>query len=145
VTFCKEAASKLCSWVPENAVLVFEDLKFKSQNKKDGKRKGTRRKLSQFFYNSMITACRNRAEREGLALALVNPAFTSQKCRICGSYGTRFGSKFSCPCGHVEHADVNASHNIRNIYAALRDSGASSSAPEAQTKTKPRKYKLRKS
>ena len=25
-TFCREAASKLCKWVPDNAVLVFEDL-----------------------------------------------------------------------------------------------------------------------
>jgi len=150
VTFCKESAAKLCAWVPKDSVLVFEDLNFKQQSKKNYKqRKGTRRKLSQFFYNAMMNACKNRAERDGFAIALVNPAYTSQKCRMCGSIGTRFGSKFSCLCGHAEHADINASHNIRSIYAALRDSGAKSTAPcsgngtiEAQAKPV-RKYKLR--
>jgi IS605 OrfB family transposase len=142
-TFCKEAAAKLCKWAPQGSILVFEDLKFKQQTKKNyQQRVGTRRKLSQFFYGKLLRACKNRAERDGMPVVKVNPAYTSQKCRKCGEIGSRTGTKFQCLCGHREHADVNASHNIRLNYTALRSSGPPSSGPEATSVSK--KYVLRK-
>ncbi|MFA5746399.1 MAG: transposase [archaeon] len=131
-TFCKQTAAELCSWAPKDSVLVFEDLKFDQVSKGDRKRKGTHRKLSQWFYGQMIQACSSKAERLGLGVAFVNPAYTSQKCRKCGLIGTRSGHSFSCVCGHSEHADVNASHNIRRNYAVLRDGGHQSACPEAR-------------
>ena len=131
-TFCRETAAQLCKWVPEHAVLVFEDLHFKPKSKKEHIRKGTRRRLNSWFFNLMIASVRNRAERDGLDLAFVNPAYTSQICSHCGLLGIRKGHKFTCPhCGCVAHADVNASHNIRLRFTVLRGSGPLSIGPEA--------------
>jgi putative transposase len=130
-TFCRETASKLCKWVPKDAVLVFEDLRIKQVRKDRKNRSGTRRKLSQWFFNMLTQACVNKAERLGIGVDYINPAYTSQRCRKCGRLGVRRGHKFSCECGHVEHADVNASHNIRLSFTVLRSSGVVSTTPEA--------------
>lgn len=123
LTFCKETAARLCEWVPSDAILVLEDLKIKPKSRKDHVRKGTRRKLNNWFYNTMLAAIRNKTERLGLGLALVDPAYTSQTCSRCGLLGTRVGSRFSCSCGYSDHADVNASYNIRLKFTVLRSSG----------------------
>ena len=57
-------------------------------------RKGTRRKLNSFCYNMMIQSVTNRAERDGLAIAFVDPAYTSQICSQCGLIGDRAGLVF---------------------------------------------------
>lgn len=136
VTFCRESAVKVCKWVPPDSVLVFEDLRMKQVRKTSRQRKGTRRKLNSWFYRMMISACINKAQRLGLGVDYTNPFETSKRCRKCGLVGNRFGSKFSCVCGNVEHADVNASHNIRQNYAVLRSGGLSSTSPEALTRVK---------
>jgi len=132
-TFCQEAASKLCKWVPENAVLVFEDLKIKKTSKKAHVRKGTRRKLNSFCYNLMIQSVTNRAERDGLAIAFVDPAYTSQICNQCGLIGDRNGSKFICSsCSHNDCADRNASLNILSKFTVLRGGAHPSICAEAR-------------
>jgi IS605 OrfB family transposase len=132
-TFCRETASKLCKWVPENAVLVFEDLKIKRSSKKEHIRKGTRRKLNSFCYNLMIQSVTNRAERNGLAVAFVNPAYTSQICNQCGLLGDRKGSRFSCSsCSHNDCADRNASLNILSRFSVLRGGARLSTRAEAR-------------
>lgn len=133
-TFCQETAAQLCKWVPADSVLVFEDLHFKPKTKKEHIRKGTRRKLNSWFFNLMMMAVRNRAERQGLSLVYMNPAFTSQLHFRCGLLGVRKGHKFFCPhCNQVEHADVNASQNLRLKFTVLRSSGLLSTSPEARS------------
>lgn len=42
----------------------------------------------------------------------VNPAYTSQVCNICGSFGVRDNATFVCDkCGKLD-ANINASKNI---------------------------------
>jgi transposase len=58
----------------------------------------------------------------------VSPAWTSQKCHVCGEKGLRVetqdstterraGEFFYCPhCGEQIHADVNAARNILDSH-----------------------------
>ena len=132
-TFCREAASKLCKWAPNNSVLVFEDLRIRRSSKKEHIRKGTRRKLNSFCYNLMIQSVTNRAERGGLAIAFVDPSYTSQICNQCGLLGDRNGSRFSCSsCSHTDCADRNASLNILSRFAVLRGGAYPSMCAEAR-------------
>jgi putative transposase len=74
----------------------------------------------------------NKAQLAGLALATINPAYTSQNCSRCGLRGKRQRHEFTClSCGHTQHADVNAATNTRNRYVQSRLDGAPSTAPEA--------------
>lgn len=62
----------------------------------------------------------------GIAVELVNPAFTSQTCHHCLSLGSRDGERFTClTCGD-QHADVNASHVIALGGAACKPARISS-------------------
>lgn len=132
-TFCRESASRLCKWVPENAVLVFEDLQIKRSLKNERIRKGTRRKLNGFCYNLIIQSVTNRAERDGLAIAFVDPSYTSQICNQCGLLGERKGSTFSCTsCFHYDSADRNASLNILSRFAVLLGGAHQSMCAEAR-------------
>jgi len=47
---------------------------------------------------------------------LINPAFTSQTCSLCGQFGVRKGDKFYCENHKVADADYNASINILNRF-----------------------------
>ena len=56
-----------------------------------------------------------KAEAVGKLVKFVDPRYTSQNCSICGQKGNRKRSAFECGnCGHKQHADLNASINIRD-------------------------------
>jgi IS605 OrfB family transposase len=131
-TFCQQTAAKLVKWTPADSVLVFERLTLPQTSKKLRVRKGTRRRLSQWQRRLMRVSVTNAAERRGLLVEDVNPAYTSQDCSRCGLRGVRKRHGFSCPqCGHEAHADVNAATNIRLRYTLLRQRGPLSTGPEA--------------
>ncbi|RFC70936.1 RNA-guided endonuclease TnpB family protein [Streptomyces sp. AcE210] len=75
-----------------------------------------------------------KAKRAGVPVVSVDPAYTSQECSKC--HHTERGNRpaqavFSCRvCGFVEHADHNASHNIRQRGWMVWVCGAQSTAPE---------------
>jgi transposase len=107
--------------------LYFEDLR-----SFQGKR-GMRRhswNLSTNLWGKMIEGVRYRREALGHkngGIWLVNPAWTSQTCHVCGARGVRVkdesstektqgGEFFHCSeCNEHFHADVNAARNIMDI------------------------------
>ncbi len=129
--FARCSAKELVKWAPKDAVFVLEELKLPQATKKRVKGKSPkatalRRKLSGFSYSAYRTAIVSRAERMGHKVEFVNPKYTSQDCSICHKRGTRVRHRFVCnnpTCGHVDHADVNAARNIRNLYGAERRRG----------------------
>lgn len=71
------------------------------------------RKWSYYELQEMIVY---KAERAGIEVRFINPAYTSQKCSRCGyidKESRKSQSDFTCSrCGHSVNADYNASINI---------------------------------
>ena len=71
-------------------------------------------------FHELLQLIKSAAEREGLSVVAVNPAYTSRTCASCGEvhkevkdgYGRVSQDKFRCQCGWEVHADYNASLNI---------------------------------
>jgi putative transposase len=57
------------------------------------------------------------AQENGVLLTKVNPAYTSQKCSLCGviEKNNRQGEKYQCACGRVMDADLNAAINLSHM------------------------------
>lgn len=64
-----------------------------------------------------------KAQKEGIKVFRVNPAYTSQTCPVCNhcEKGNRNKSKFKCiKCGHEQHADIVGARNISYLgYQSL--------------------------
>jgi IS605 OrfB family transposase len=130
--FARVVAQQLMAWAPADALLVFEELDLQPPAKELTRGRALRRRLSRWQHAAMRTAVTNKAELAGVALACVDPAYTSQQCSRCGLRGKRKRHAFTCPhCGHAQHADVNAAINIRNRYVQSRLDGEPSTSPEA--------------
>jgi IS605 OrfB family transposase len=130
--FARVVAKRLIEWAPQDAILVFENLQLPHPYWELTRGVALRRRLSQWQHTAIRHAVANKAQLAGLAIAEVNPAYTSQKCSRCGLRGTCHRHKFACPsCGHTQHADVNAATNIRTRYVQLRLDGVPSITPEA--------------
>jgi putative transposase len=125
-------AKQFVTWAPAHAVLVFEDLRIDQPAKQLTRGQALRRRLALWQRRAIRQAVANKAQMVGIALALVNPAHTSQRCSRCGLLGKRTRHTFICPqCGHSQHADVNAAINIRARYVQSRLDGELSTSPEA--------------
>lgn len=92
-------------------VVRFEDLNgIRERTKCWSKHKN--RMMSGWSFGELQKFSEYKAERAGLVVEFVNPAWTSQACSFCGKRGVRTGEDFFCTtCGHA-HADWNAARNI---------------------------------
>ncbi|MBW1602951.1 transposase [Streptomyces sp. JJ66] len=74
-----------------------------------------------------------KARRAGVPVLFVDPAYTSRMCAECGhtdKLNRVSRGRFACrSCGFVDHADRNASRNIRARARKIWRSGAESHAP----------------
>ena len=131
-TFAQTTAKRLIQWAPPHAALVFEALHVPQPEKGKVRGKATRRRLALWQRQLIRQAAENRAQEAGMAVAEVNPAYTSQQCSRCGLRGIRKRHQFTCSsCGYAAHADANAAVNIRNRYTVLRDGGLPVSQPRS--------------
>lgn len=55
-----------------------------------------------------------KARLAGISVEYVNPAYTSQKCPICGSIHHADDRKYNCKCGFHIHRDLLGAMNICN-------------------------------
>ncbi len=130
-TFVQTAAKQLVTSVAPDSVIVLEDLRIPQVSKRMHWKRGTRRRMSQWARSLLETCITNKAEQFGIAVAFVNPAYTSQTCSRCGLIGTRRKHTFTCVCGATDHADVNAARNLRDRFTGLRPSGHPVSVPRS--------------
>ena len=95
--FACVSARRLIEWAPADAVLVFEDLRIDQPTRDLTRGAALRRRLSQWQHGAIRAAVANKAQVAGVAIATVNPAYTSQNCSRCGLRGKRHRHAFTCP------------------------------------------------
>lgn len=101
---------------PAHNVFVLEDLTG-IRDKRKGKTLNTW--LAQWSYHQLETLLHYKAEALGKSVVFIDPRYTSQRCNACGliEKSNRKKNKYVCQsCGVIEHSDVNAALNIRDLY-----------------------------
>lgn len=96
--------------IEQNAFLVFENLE--GIRVRAVKSKRLRKMLGSWSFYELQTLTNYKAALAGIAVKFVNPAYTSKACSQCGCLGVRKKHKFSCSCGYVADAELNAASNI---------------------------------
>ena len=92
------------------AQLILENLNFTSKNKGFGKK--INRYLSSWTKGYLQDRLEYKTKQNDIEIKLVNPAYTSQVCSICMSFGKRNGADFTCESHGTVNADINASKNV---------------------------------
>lgn len=96
-------------------VLCLEDLKHTKKFLRGTFPRSLNRRLSHWLYNFLAEKLAYWCEEQGIRWEWKNPWKTSQFCRFCQKWDkrNRRGDRFVClRCGHVDHADLNAAHNL---------------------------------
>jgi IS605 OrfB family transposase len=97
--------------------LALEELKH--INKRATVRKKNRNERMSWSFAQLRSYITYKAERQGVPLVIVPPAYTSQTCNKCGhceKKNRKSQAEFFCvSCGHTENADFNASKNIASL------------------------------
>jgi len=78
--FARVTAKCLVAWAPADAILVFEDLRMGQPAKGLTRGVALRRRLSLWQHRAIRTAVESKAQMAGIAVAFVDPAYTSKNC-----------------------------------------------------------------
>lgn len=123
-------SKKLCS-IPNLSCIIFEQLngirdshtkcirKSKKSRKPEVKQN---RWINNWTFKDLEDKVLYKANDLGITVEFVNPAYTSKTCSECGYVEShesecRNGKNYKCShCNHSEHADLNASKNIKKRY-----------------------------
>jgi len=101
---------------PQYNMFVLEKLT-NIRNKRKGKK--LNKLLSNWSFYQFEQFLTYKAEALGKQVVYIDPHYTSQKCSNCGDTNktSRNKSQYKCKsCGYFEHADINASINIKRDY-----------------------------
>jgi IS605 OrfB family transposase len=97
-------------------------------NQKAGKNQ--RRRVNGWAFYQLKEFLTYKAIAAGIPLVLVDPAYTSQTCHVCGEHGIRNGKSFKCPgCGWSGDADFNGAKNIAFLGRYVVRPGGSEGLP----------------
>ncbi len=95
----------------------------KLKNLRKNKGRKFNRKLSNFSHYKLVNYISYKAKELGVPLYIVNEAYTSKACSVCGTTGSRIKNWFECSkCKYRDNADRNAAFNIgkRGLSYMLR-------------------------
>jgi len=95
-------------------MIVVEALKSVKHKSKGKIRKVFNRKLQRWLYPKVLGKLSRVCEEQGILFKKRDPAYTSQRCHLCGRIdkSQRKGEVYQCVCGNYMDADVNAAINI---------------------------------
>jgi len=114
-------------YAKSHGVIVIEDLKIanmtrsatgtvETPGKRVAQKRGLNRSILAAGWGRFADMLAYKTVWNGSTLVKVWPAYSSQTCPVCGhvDVASRVGERFLCTaCGHRDHADVNASVNIK--------------------------------
>jgi len=103
------------------STLVVENLKYVRLGTRGMFSRSHNRRMSHWLYAKVREWLKQRCEEQGIRLEFKSPFATSQYCRFCGKWDrrNRSGDRFHCiHCGHEDHADSNASQNLKLLGLA---------------------------
>jgi len=97
--------------------IVCEKLKDVKKGSKGKIKKQFNNKLQRWTYSKVLSKLSRLTDEAGVLLTAVNPAYTSQKCSLCGvtRKGNRRGETYKCACGNKIDADLNAAINLSHM------------------------------
>jgi IS605 OrfB family transposase len=103
-----------------NRGIALEDLTgIRTRTRVKGKERRAQR--SNWSFAQLRTFIEYKARRAGIPVGVVDPAYTSQRCFVCGHINAANrksqGEFLCCACGHTAHADVNAANNISGLQS----------------------------
>jgi putative transposase len=79
--------------------------------------KKTNQKIANWSHGRVRSYIEYKAARNGIAVELVNEAYTSQTCPHCGERHKPKGRVYHClACGFVSHRDAVGAVNIRSVW-----------------------------
>ncbi|WP_275695748.1 RNA-guided endonuclease InsQ/TnpB family protein [Streptomyces noursei] len=146
--FCAFTANRITA---RNALVVLEDLRIKNMSASASgtleapgvrvvQKRGLNRAILDKGWHRLELALASAARYTGTRVVKVNPAYTSQRCSVCGFVtedNRDSQAVFRCKaanCGHTAHADVNAAINIKrtagHAVSACGDLGNSRSVKQ---------------
>ena len=96
----------------ENKGIAIEDLS-KIRFTAKPKSKAQKTELNRWSFYQLRQFLTYKALLNGVKIAVIPPAYTSQTCSVCLHIGKRVAKKFTCEnCGNTSDADENAAKNI---------------------------------
>lgn len=115
--------SKRLAGNPNVDTYVLEDLtSIRKGARKDKMSKKTRSWVNNWSFFQFQEFLEYKCADNGIKVAYVDPAYTSQMCNHCGvvkKSNRKSQSLYECACGWSANADYNASLNIRDKYLTL--------------------------